>query len=142
MRRMNSRVTSTGAASGEAMPRSLRNASSAMRAEWPADFFAQASKSPRAGGVLNFVDCRDTAIQDCSLYGCGVLGVTAYTCKDLSIRYTEIHHCSYGAFSMQNCVNVSAERCNIHDIPGYIWYTYGCRNVTQDGEPVPEGNVY
>ncbi len=95
-----------------------------------------------AGGVLNFVDCSNVTIQDCSLYGCGVLGVTAYTCKDLSIRYTEIHHCSYGAFSMQNCVNVSAERCNIHDIPGYIWYTYGCRNVTQDGESVPEGNVY
>ena len=95
-----------------------------------------------AGGVLNLVDCSGTVIQDCSLYGCGVLGVNAYTCKDLSIRYTEIHHCSYGAFSMQNCTNVSVERCNIHDIPGYLWYTYGCRNVTQDGESVPEGNVY
>ena len=57
-------VTSTGAASGEAMPRSLRNASSATRAECPAGFFAQASKSPRAGGVLNF---RMSPHQDSSL---------------------------------------------------------------------------
>ena len=95
-----------------------------------------------AGGVLNFVDCSDTAIQDCSLYGCGVLGVSAYSCRNLAIRYTEIHHCSYGAFSMQDCINVSAEHCNIHDIPGYTWYTYGCRNVTMDGESVPEGTRY
>ena len=95
-----------------------------------------------AGGVLNFVDCKDTVIQDCSLYGCGVLGVSAYSCNDLSIRYTEIHHCSYGAFSIQNCVNVSIERCNIHDIPGAIYQVYGCRNVTLDGQDLPNGDSY
>ena len=87
-----------------------------------------------AGGVLNFMNCSGVSIQDCSLYGCGVLGVTAYTCKDLSIRYTEIHHCSYGAFSFDGCRSVNIERCNIHDIPGNFYQIYDCRKVTVDGK--------
>ena len=95
-----------------------------------------------AGGVLNFMNCNGVSIQDCSLYGCGVLGVSAYSSRDLSVRYTEIHHCTYGAFSFSDCVGVSAEHCNIHDIPGYIWSAYGCRNMTYDGEPLEDGTIY
>ena len=95
-----------------------------------------------AGGVLNFMNCNGVSIQDCSLYGCGVLGVSAYSSRDLSVRYTEIHHCTYGAFSFSDCVGVSAEHCNIHDIPGYIWSAYGCRNMSYDGEPVEDGTIY
>lgn len=95
-----------------------------------------------AGGVLNFMNCGKVAIQDCSLYGCGVLGVSAYSSRDLSVRYTEIHHCTYGAFSFSDCVGVSAEHCNIHDIPGYIWSAYGCRDMSYDGEPVQDGTIY
>ena len=93
-----------------------------------------------AGGVLNFMGTDTVTIEDCSLYGCGVLGVTAYNCKDMDIRYTEIHHCSYGAISLQDCGDVRVERCNIHDIPGNYYQIYSCENVTLDGAPLQSQN--
>ena len=95
-----------------------------------------------SGGVLNFMDCDGVTVQDCSLYGCGTLGVNAYSCRELTVRYTEIHDCSYGAFFLSQCSGVSIERCNIHDIPGASYQVYGCRDVTVDGEKLAEGESY
>lgn len=92
-----------------------------------------------AGGVLQLLECRDATIRDCSLYGCGVLGVTAGSCRNLSVLYTEIHDCSYGAFYLYNCRDGVIEHCNIHDIPGDTYQIYSCRNIVADGATLPEG---
>ncbi|MCR5576492.1 MAG: right-handed parallel beta-helix repeat-containing protein, partial [Oscillospiraceae bacterium] len=92
-----------------------------------------------SGGVLNFQDSGRIIVMDCSLYGCGVLGIQAYSCNDLQVRYTEIHDCSDGAFFFNNCEGVTVERCNIHDIAGYTYQTYDCKNITADGRTIPDG---
>lgn len=92
-----------------------------------------------AGGVLNFMGTDEVSIENCSLYGCGVLGVTATNCKHMSISYTEIHHCSYGAFSLDSCRDVSIKRCNVHDIPGSTYSLYNCQGVTADGIELSDG---
>ena len=92
-----------------------------------------------AGGVLNFLGTDGVSIENCSLYGCGVLGVSASNCGDMEIRASEIHHCSYGAFSFESCRNVNIERCHIHDIPGSTYQLYNCRSVTADGIALPDG---
>ncbi len=95
-----------------------------------------------AGGVLNFMKSNGITIQDCSLYGCGVYGISAYNSGKLTVRYTEIHDCSYGAVFLTDCDDVSLEHCNIHDIPGATYQIYDCRNATVDGRKLPEGNSF
>ena len=94
-----------------------------------------AGVSECAGGVLNFMGTDGVMIENCSLYGCGVLGVSAANCSNMDIRFTEIHHCSFGAFSFNGCRSVNIESCNIHDIPGNFYQIYDCRKVTA---PCPE----
>ena len=93
-----------------------------------------AGVSECAGGVLNFMGTDGVMIENCSLYGCGVLGVSGSNCSNMDIRFTEIHHCSFGAFSFDGCRSVNIESCNIHDIPGNFYQIYDCRKVTVDGK--------
>jgi len=95
-----------------------------------------------AGGVLCFMGSDGVSIENCSLYGCGVLGVTASNCKHMSISFSEIHHCSYGAFSLESCRDVDIKRCNVHDIPGSTYSLYNCTGVTADGVELSDGQSW
>lgn len=95
-----------------------------------------------AGGVLSFMDSRDFSVEDCSLYGCGILGITCYTCRDGEITHTEIHDCSDGAFYFYGSRNVSVTECNIHDIPNFTYQVYDCENITADEESLPDGGSW
>ena len=95
-----------------------------------------------SGGVLSFQNCSSSAVQDCSLYGCGILGISGYSCRDLTVRYTEIHDCSQGAFDFTSCSGVTIERCNVHDIGGPTYCIYDCKNVTADGKSVSDGTSW
>ena len=95
-----------------------------------------------SGGVLNFQSCSSSTVQDCSLYGCGILGVSGYSCSDLTVRYTEIHDCSDGAFDFTSCSGVTIERCNVHDIGGPTYFIYDCKNVTVNGKTVSDGTSW
>ncbi len=95
-----------------------------------------------AGGVLNFQDSRDAVIEDCSLFGCGTIGITAMNCRDMRLVHTEIHHCTSGAVFFYGSSDIAMEGCNVHDI-GSDSYTgayqiYDSRNITADGQPIPE----
>lgn len=92
-----------------------------------------------AGGVLSLVDSHDVAIEDCSLFGCGVLGISALNCGGVDVYHTEIRNCSDGAFYICASSDVSVRECHIHDIGGYTWQVYDSGNVTCDGEPVADG---
>lgn len=91
------------------------------------------------GDVLGFDDCDEVKIDGCSLYGCGVKGVSAYGCEDMKITATEIHGCSYGAADFSMCENVSMDNCNVHDNGENTYSVYDCKNVTLDGKELRDG---
>ena len=105
------------------------------------NFTAGHTQEPGAcsGGVLNFQNSGRIIVRDCSLYGCGILGVSAYSCNDVQVRYTEIHDCSDGAFYLMDCDGVTIENCNIHNIAGYTYQIYNSKNITANGKSLPDG---
>lgn len=87
------------------------------------------------GGVIYFTGSSQLSIEDCSLYGCGVWGVTAYDCDGLSVKNTEIYECSNGDINLNQCRNVSFEGCDIHD--NGLWrIVQDCTKATIDGQPL------
>ncbi len=97
-----------------------------------------------AGGVLNFQESRDVEIEDCSLFGCGTVGVTAVNCRDMRLVHTEIHHCTVSAVTFYGSRDIEMSACNVHDIGGGYpvsqYQIYDCKNITADGRAFPENN--
>ncbi len=90
------------------------------------------------GSVLYFYGCKGADVEQCGLFGCGVLGVEAVSCAGIIAKGNEIYECSYGAVQMSQCSDVTFEENDIHDC-GYSTYSfYECRSVTLDGEAVEE----
>ncbi len=90
-----------------------------------------------AGGVIKFQDTEVALINNCGLFGCGILGVTATGCADIQVLNTEIYECSYGAASVSSSRNVSFDNCDIHDCGAPIFSVSGsCANVTLNGENI------
>ena len=98
-----------------------------------------------AGGVLSFQDSRNVEIEDCSLFGCGTVGVSAISCRDMHILHTEIHDCTVSAFYFMGSSDIAADECNIHDIGGAygnaVYQYYDCKNITVDGRALSD-NVW
>ena len=87
------------------------------------------------GGVLYFNESSNVQVSGCSLYGCGVWGVTAIDSSDIAVKDTEIYDCSSGDINLSRCRNVSFDNCNIHD-NGLSRIVSDCLMVTMDGEPL------
>ena len=68
-----------------------------------------------AGGVLYFDGCQRMGVVDCSLYGCGILGVYAMNCRNVNVLATEIYDCSNGAVWAMGSRDVRIQDCDIHD---------------------------
>ena len=88
-----------------------------------------------AGGVLYFNESSNVKVSGCSLYGCGVWGVTAIDSSDIAVKDTEIYDCSSGDINLSGCRNVSFENCDIHD-NGLYRIVNNCSNSFIDGEPL------
>lgn len=71
-----------------------------------------------SGGVLLFEGSNGVQVTDCSLFGCGILGIIASDCADILVKNTEIYDCTYGAVDIDDCENVLFENCDIHDCGG------------------------
>lgn len=84
------------------------------------------------GGVLDFELCEGVSIEDCSLFGCGIMGITARDCSELIVRATEIYDCEYGGLTFFNS-SAELENCNIHDNGGPDYQLYES-TITVDGE--------
>ena len=67
-----------------------------------------------SGGVLNFSQCGNVAIDQSRLFGCGTVGVTAYNSSAIAINDTEIYDCTYSAANFYTCSDVVFSNCNIH----------------------------
>lgn len=90
-----------------------------------------------SGGVIQLNSTQHADISDCSLYGCGILGIWAADTKELRVRNTEIYECSSGAAWFYSCSDAELTDCNIHDIEGRVFYAdYFCRNIFVDGKEI------
>ena len=90
------------------------------------------------GDVLTLRACGNIQIEDCSLFGCGVIGINGEDVVNLRVRDTEIHHCEYDAAMLRNCYDVSFTGCNIHDNGNDRVVHSGSSNVTVDNERIPD----
>ena len=92
------------------------------------------------GGVLYYEDCDNILVNQCGLYGCGILGVRAEQCSVIAVTGCEIYECSYGGISIGNSSGIKVENCSFRDLGGDALYFYECIDVTVDGEAV-SGNA-
>ena len=126
---------------------------------WLSGFRAGHTTEPGecSGGVLHFSGCTGVGVDGCSLYGCGILGISAENTDGLSVTGTEIHDCSFGAVSLYATHDVLFKNCNIHDCPQpelcfydggatydngrgrSAFYESGCYTLDRDGMPVTYG---
>ncbi len=71
-----------------------------------------------AGGVVEFDACAEVSVQDCRLYGCGVLGVTAQNCDGVRVESSAIYECSNGAVWVSGSRDFRMTDCEVYDCPG------------------------
>lgn len=85
------------------------------------------------GGVLYLFNCEDVVLENCDLYGCGILGITAYGTKNMSVQRTLIHDCSYGAADFYDCSGINFFSCNVQNCPNPHFSLNNCTGFTWDG---------
>ena len=71
-----------------------------------------------AGGVLWFESCRGVRVENCGLYGCGIVGVQTQECEDVTVRGTKIYDCSYSAVTAYLSRNVLVDECEVFSCGG------------------------
>ena len=89
-----------------------------------------------AGGVLMFQGCEFVSVDNCGLFGCGILGVQAEGCTGITLRSSEIYECSNGGVSMSDTTGITINDCTFRDLGGNNLMLSGCSDVTVDGEPI------
>ena len=89
-----------------------------------------------AGNVLGFDNCRETTIDECGMFGCGVLGISAQNCTDMTVTDSVIYDCSYGAVYLYGTRNVLFDGCTIRDHAAawtdpvsFLFQTDSCENI-------------
>lgn len=92
-----------------------------------------------AGGVLSFENCWDIDIDNCHLYGCGILGIDAYYCSDIAVKETEIYDCSQGAIALYTVMDASFENMDIHDCMTPEISLHDCMDIVYAGEIIEGG---
>lgn len=88
------------------------------------------------GGVLCFENSQDILVENCGLFGCGTLGVIAYSSKNIQVVNNEIYECSVGGVEFTNCDAVNVDGNIFRDLGGPIFRIYDCGTVTCNGEDV------
>ena len=99
-------------------------------------FTAGHTKEPGicAGGVLEFKDSDFITVENCGLFGCGILGVQTESCSNVTVKDCEIYECSTGGIEMRDTYEITLENNTFRDIGGrYIMYFNNCMNLTIDG---------
>ncbi len=96
-----------------------------------------------AGNVLDFDSCRGVRVEDCGLFGCGVIGVYAWNCESMLLRETEIYECSVAAASLDTCEDVRFVSCSIHDCDdGNNIVQLFSSSAAWDEQPLTDGTYY
>lgn len=91
------------------------------------------------GGVLLFENCKDVAVSDCRLYGCGILGIEASFCSELKVKNCEIYDCSQGGVRLYETRGAAFTGCDIHDVNGSAISVTECTDIFWDDIILSDG---
>lgn len=103
-----------------------------------------------AGGVLGFQGSQDILINNCGLYGCGVVGVWSERSKNIQIANCDIYECSWGGIYMVSCKDVTFSGNTIRDlgqeyegtrIDGTPFMLHDTTNITIDGVKMDDNYI-
>ena len=95
-----------------------------------------------SGGVLEFRDSDGLTVDNCGLFGCGILGVDAEYCTDIQVVNCDIYECSQGGVVFRDSKKILMENNTLRDLQGTDMSFYGCEDVTVDGETlIPVGTT-
>ena len=87
-----------------------------------------------AGGVMEFRDCDNMVVDNCGLYGCGILGVYAEYSKNIYVTNSDIYECSQGGIQMRNTDNITISGNTFRDLGGEEISFISCSNINLDGQ--------
>lgn len=73
------------------------------------------------GGVLYFSDSNRITINSCDLFGCGVLGISAFGTNNITVNNTAIRDCSDATLWLSDCQNISFSSCSFLRNRGGDW---------------------
>ena len=68
-----------------------------------------------SGGVVNLSNCEGIKLESCRLYGCGTVGVDAYSSRAVALSFCEIYECSFGAVRADTTRQMRLDDCWVHD---------------------------
>lgn len=88
------------------------------------------------GGVLFFDCCTEALVENCGLYGCGILGIQAVLCNDITVKHCDIYECSYGGIRMTDVIGANLESNQFRDLGGSKLGFINCQQVTMDGQSI------
>ncbi|MDO5445474.1 MAG: right-handed parallel beta-helix repeat-containing protein [Eubacteriales bacterium] len=77
-----------------------------------------------AGGVVFLNNTNDFTASECSFYGCGILGLQAFSSKNILMNDCEIYDCSDGAVVLNNCRNTEFNDCEIRTCGRNDYYSF------------------
>ena len=93
-----------------------------------------------AGGVLEFRDSDGIAVDNCGLFGCGILGVETDSCSDITVTNCDIYECSQGGIKMRNTSGIDIRNCTFRDLGGENIRFISCEDASVDGDLlIPHG---
>lgn len=92
-----------------------------------------------SGGVLAYSGCKNMSVEDCGLFGCGIIGIGAESCEDMAIKNTDIYECSSGAARFYDCTDVVFTGCTVRDC-GTPEFVCDLSQVSYNGTELPQGN--
>ena len=87
-----------------------------------------------AGGVIEFRDCDNMMVDNCGLYGCGILGVYAEYSKNIYVTNSDIYECSQGGIKMRSTDNITISGNTFRDLGGDETSFISCTNINLDGQ--------
>ena len=102
------------------------------------------------GGVIGFYNCENTLVNNCGLYGCGVVGVWAENSQSIQVTNCDIYECSWGGIYMVTCRDVTFNGNTIRDLgeefmgtwnDGTPFMLHDTKNITINGEKVSDGYI-
>jgi len=88
-----------------------------------------------SGGVIYLQNCRNMALHNLGLYGCGTTGVQMDSCADVAVLNCEIYDCSSNGIQADRTDGLLVENCSIHDLgaeafaAGQIFWLHQCTDV-------------
>lgn len=90
------------------------------------------------GGVIEFRDSDYMTVDNCGLYGCGILGVYAEYSSNITVKNSDIYECSQGGVQMRDTTDIVLENNTFRDLGGEETTFIGCSNVVLDGQSLDE----